>query len=1183
VRLALWGDEHVICATCGRENAPGRNFCGECGAPLAEVCPACGFANDESEKFCGKCGARLRPADAGAASLAAGPAAPSIEAPQVSSSVVAELRLVSVLFLDLVGFTALSESRDPEEVRDLLSRYFDVCRGLIERYGGTVEKFIGDAVMAVWGAPVATEDDAERAVRAALDLVVAVAALGVEVGATDLQARAGVLTGEAAVTVGATGQGMVMGDLVNTASRLQSVAEPGAVLVGEATVRAASQAVAFTPLGAVALKGKEEPVPIWQADRVVAQRRGVGRSERVEPPFVGRGEELRLLKDLLHATAREQRVRLVSVTGIAGIGKSRLAWEFLKYVDGLASTVYWHRGRSPAYGEGITFWALGEMVRMRAGISDADDPSQARAKLAASVAEFVLDPDERRWVEQGLAHLLGLAEAPGGDREELFSSWRTFFERIADRGPTVLVFEDLQWADSGLIDFIESIVEWSRTRPILVLTQARPELLDRRPSWGAGQRTFSALHLEPLEPSAMAALLRGFVAGLPEAVVQQVLQRAEGVPLYAVETIRMLVDRGQLVESDGVLAVSGQLGILEIPDTLHALIASRLDAVPAEERALLQDAAVLGQSFSAAALAEVTGRDAAGLAGPLRDLVRRELLAINADPRSPERGQYGFVQGLIREVAYGTLAKPDRRARHLAAAQYFEGLGDEELVGVVATHYTEAHRASPDGPERDALASRARGWLIQGGRRALDLGSPEQSLLYLEQALALTDEPSERAELLDLAGEAATRANDSEAAAGHLEAAISAHLEANEAEASGTSTARLAQALAGLGQFAVAIARAERALSDLGESAGERTRADIAATISGLASASGAWEPALAWAEMACIMAERLDDPSLLALAISTRAHAIFSLGRHQEAVMLARGSVALTEAAGSLLEQGDAHLMLSVYLLDDDPRQSLSLSFEAADLGRRAGHRGLETMNLLNGAELAIWLGQWGEARSSLTVLAQRELAGERGAQLAFCEATLAALSGNPAQAEAQLQAHSYAAGGEGVTIRSYYGVTQAVAHLAAGELEAAHRDATKAVLVDPSGINSARALALQLRSALWLGDAGRAREAVTGMQGIRGRWMAAARLTGEAGIAALEGRDDDAAHGYVRAMDAWRALDCPLDLALCALDRAVLRGSAPDQADEDEEARAILSEIGAYPFLARLDRASPVARAAG
>ena len=316
----------------------------------------------------------------------------------------AEIRLVSVFFADLVGFTKLSESRDPEEVRDLLSRYFEVCRGLIERYGGTVEKFIGDAVMAVWGAPTATEDDAERAVRTALELVAAVAALGAEVGAPNLRARAGVLTGEAAVTLGAAGQGMVAGDLVNTASRLQSAAEPGCVLVGEATMRAAGRAIAFTALDALTLKGKEEPVAVWQAQRVVAQRRGIGRSERAEPPFVGREEELRLLKELLHSTSREQRLRLVSVTGLAGIGKSRLAWEFLKYIDGLAATVYWQQGRSPSYGEGISFWALGEMVRMRAGITEGEDPAQARTKLSESVAEFVTDADERRRVDHALAY-----------------------------------------------------------------------------------------------------------------------------------------------------------------------------------------------------------------------------------------------------------------------------------------------------------------------------------------------------------------------------------------------------------------------------------------------------------------------------------------------------------------------------------------------------------------------------------------------------------------------------------------------------------------------------------------------------------------------------------------------------------------------------------------------------------
>jgi class 3 adenylate cyclase/tetratricopeptide (TPR) repeat protein len=1173
----------VICMKCAKDNAPERNFCGECGAPLARACAACGSANGATEKFCGRCGARLD-ADSGIPPTGAGASLAPAEVPSsLGATVVAELRLVSVVFADLVGFTHLSESRDPEEVRDLLSRYFEISRALIERYGGTVEKFIGDAVMAVWGAPAATEDDAERAVRAALDLVAAVAVLGAEVGAPNLRARAGVLTGEAAVTLGATGQGMVAGDLVNTASRIQAAAEPGCVLAGEATVRASSQAIAFAALDPLTLKGKEDQVPVWQALRVVAQRRGVGRSERVEPPFVGREGELRLLKDLLQATAREQRVRLVSVTGIAGIGKSRLAWEFLKYVDGLAETVFWHRGRSPAYGEGITFWALADMVRMRAGITEAEDPVQARTKLAASVAEFVSEPEERRWVEQGLAHLLGLAEAPVGDREELFSAWRTFFERIAERGATVLVFEDLQWADAGLIDFIESIVEWSRTRAILVLTLSRPELLERRASWGAGQRHFTALHLEPLDAKAMVELLRGFVVGLPDTVVEHVLQRAEGVPLYAVETIRMLVDREQLVERDGVLEVAGTLGTLEIPDTLHALIASRLDGVPPEERVLLQNAAVLGQTFAPPALAAVTGRDETGLAAPLRNLVRKELLVLNSDPRSPERGQYGFVQGLIREVAYGTLAKPERRAKHLAAARYFEALGDDELVGVVATHYAEAYRTTPDGPEREALGGQARDWLARAGRRALALGSPEQARAHVEQALALTEDPAEKGALLDLAGEAATRASALEAAVAHLEAAIVAYQGASDAAAAGASAARLATALGRLARFSIAIARAEQALAEVGETGSDRIRAELAAAIAQLQTSSGEPESALDWSERALTLAERLDDMELLARAIGAKSGALFNLGRHREAIILARGRLALADTAGSLVDRAEASTSMSVFVLDDDPREALNLALEAADLARRAGHREFETTNLLNAAEGAILLGRWGDARAALGSLGQRELASTRQAWLACCQAMLAALSGDIATALGLLEAHEYEAGSEYVASRATYLQARSVVSLAAGDLEAAHRDAVAAVTADPSGINSPAALAVQLRSALWLGDAGRAREALAGMQGFRGRWMAAARQTGEAGLADLDGRHDDAVTEYSAALDAWRVLDCPLDLALCALDRAIGRAPGSVPADADDEARAILTDLGAQPFLARLEQSLQVARVAG
>ncbi len=570
------------------------------------------------------------------------------DAPAPAPAPVAERRHVSVLFADLVGFTPFAEERDVEDVRDTLTRYFELASTVIGRHGGTAEKFIGDAVMAVWGAPLAHEDDAERAVRAGLELVDAVRSLG-----PSMQARVGVVTGEAAVTVGAVGQGMVAGDIVNSASRLQSVAPPGVVLVGEATQQAASAAIVFEPAGEQTLRGKAAPVPAWRALRVVAERGGRNRSAALEAPFVGREDELRLLKDLFHATVRERRPRHVSVTGQAGIGKTRLAWEFLKYVDGLAEEALWHEGRCPAYGEGITFWALGEMVRARAGLLEGDDEATTRARLAETVATLVADPEERRWIEPALLALLGIETGVGS--EQLFGAWRTFFERLAAVAPVVMVFEDLQHADAGLLDFIDHLLEWSRGVPIYVLTLARPELLERRPGWGAGRRTFASVHLEPLPEPAMRELLGGLVPGLPEAAVRAIVERADGVPLYAVETVRMLLADGKLEAGDGTYQPVGDLATLAVPETLTELVAARLDALEPADRVLLLDAAILGQSFTTAALAAVSGIDEPDLEPRLRGLVRRELLAVEGNPRSPERGQYAFVQSLVREVAYNTL------------------------------------------------------------------------------------------------------------------------------------------------------------------------------------------------------------------------------------------------------------------------------------------------------------------------------------------------------------------------------------------------------------------------------------------------------------------------------------------------------------------------------------------------
>ena len=512
----------------------------------------------------------------------------------------------------------------------------------------------------------------------------------------------------------------------------------------------------------------------------------------------------------------------MSVTGQGGIGKSRLAWEFQKYLDGLVEPIFWHEGRSPSYGEGITFWSLGEMVRSRAHLLETDDPVTTRTRIGEMLAQHVPDEEERRRIEPALLALLGAGDTPVGGPAELFSAWRTFFERVASKGVVVMLFEDLQWADPGTLDFIEHVLEWTRNVPILIVTLARPELLEQRPGWGAGKRAFLALDLQALDDASMRELLGGLVVGLPEAAVRSIVARAEGIPLYAVETIRMLVADGRLRAREGGTGYEpvGELGELAVPDTLHALIAARLDGLDTAERGLVQDAATLGQSFTIGAVAAVASLEAAEATKRLDRLVRADLLRREVDPRSPEQGQYAFVQALIREVAYSTLSLRDRRSRHLAAARYFESIGDDELAGALAAHYLAAYRASTEGPEAEALVAQARIALRAAAERAISLGAPGQAVTFLDRAIEVTDASADRAELHERAGAAASNAATQEVALGHFEAARGLYEELGDRPSQARMVAREGNALGLLRRRDEAMARLDRGwveFADLGE------------------------------------------------------------------------------------------------------------------------------------------------------------------------------------------------------------------------------------------------------------------------------------------------------------------------------------------------------------------------------
>ncbi|MGH3203628.1 MAG: AAA family ATPase [Streptosporangiaceae bacterium] len=1107
----------------------------------------------------------------------------------------AERRVCSVLFCDVVGFTPLSESRDPEAVRELLSEYFTVARTVINRYGGVLEKFIGDAVMAVWGAPAATEGDAERAVRAALDLVATVAEIGAGAEAPGLSARAGVVTGEVAVTLGAVGEGMVAGDAVNTAARVQSAAEPGQVLADGATYRLAGSAVGFADAGEHRLKGKADPVRLWRATRVLA---GVGGSQRVdglEAPLTGRDAELRTVRELFHAAAERRVPRLILVSGPAGTGKSRLGWEFRKYIDGLAAEVWWHRGRCLSYGEGVAFWALAEMVRQRLGIAEEDSADVAAGKLAAGLDRFVPDPGEGAYVGVRLGRLLGVGSADGMaalSREELFAGWRMFFERLAAESPVVLLIEDAQHADSGLLDFLDHLVDWAKNLPIYVLVFARPELGQVRPRFGVGRNRVT-LTLDPLDDASMDRLVDALVPGMPKAARSKVTRQAQGVPLFAVETVRSLVDRDIVQPTEGVYRLVGDIGELAVPDSLHALLAARLDALDPGVRRLVADAAVLGSTFPAEALIATSGRDEPSVRTALADLVRREVLSVSADPLSPERGSYQFAQDMLRQVAYDTLSRRDRKARHLAVAahlrQAFPGDG-EEVTDVIARHYLDALHAIPDDPDSAEIRGQAIATLIRAAERAARAGAPARAATSYATAAELSmpgtaDEQDGGAQLdagalwVRAADAATAAATDYAAAVQHAGRARDYYLRRGQARAAARARAAAGLALFDWGRYA----EAREQLTAAAEILRGDPDTDSVYVLQALATLevfSGSPDAGRLTIE-ALYLGQALDvDTSQLCDLFNARAAHLFFVGCRAESIAYVREAARLATQVGDNFRLGRALLNLSAAMGGVDPAAAAEAARTAVGHLRRVGARDYLATAIGNLVGALIDLSDWGAAEMELTQAMDSDGL-EDLENLASQRAWLAALRGAAHTADTVLATLRDLRASESPQDQTSLGLAEGFTAAAHGQPQDALRHA-RAVLPYAAALGISHGdlvwvWSLAARAAQELNDTAATRELLALLDSYQpGHIVPLLRAERDLARARLAASDDDpaASAAFAAAVLGLRERGTPYHLAHGLLDQAeylLRRGDGDAAAQAINEARAIGARLCCQPLLDR------------
>jgi class 3 adenylate cyclase/tetratricopeptide (TPR) repeat protein len=915
-----------------------------------QVCPNCGEENPPRFRLCGFCGAQLQP-DSG------------LEGE--------ERKVVSVLFVDIVDFTARSHRSDPEDVVAALTPYQARLRQEIERFGGFREKFIGDAVVGVFGAPVAHEDDAERAVRAALSIIDAIEDLNHKNPSLELAVRAAVNTGEGLVSLRAAhraGEGIVTGDVANTASRLQNIAPVGGVVVGELTYRSTRNSIVYEPLDPVTVKGKPDPLPVWRAISAHTHL-GVERATDSTTPFIGRKYDLLALQALYHRALHERSVQLVTVVGEPGVGKSRLLLEFSSFVEQQPEQVVWRQGRCLPYGEGITFWPLSEIVKAQAGILESDGVEQASSKLDAAIEGCIEDTSEREWFKARLAPLVGAmssGEIEIVDRRESFTAWRRFLETEATRAPLILVFEDLHWADPATVEFIEHLVEWSEGVPLFVICAARPELYDNHPGWGGGKHNSNTIGLSPLSDEETDELIASLLlrAAVSATIRSSLLERAGGNPLYAEEFARMIVERAAVNGAPFTAALDAKQ--IPFPETLHALIAARLDSLSGPQKAILQDASVAGRTFWAAAVAAIGGTEEVATKQALHELTVKELVRPARSSSMESQDEYSFWHALVREVAYGQIPRAARARKHLAMANWIEHIAADGLADraeFVAHHYREAlqlAKASGEQEEAERLELGTRRFLVMAGDRAAPLDAAKAARYYREALDLLPSGEPARWQTLVKASDVCVCIGEFGDSQRYLQEAIVGFRAAGDGAEEGTALAKLAKSLRDSGDTERARELLTAAIEVLQRQGTSDELSYAYVQLGGDALFSGSPEDAFQWADKALHLAEASGSMEDQSRALGIRGLARCELAE-PEGIADLRRALEITKELDKPGWITTAYVALAYMTwLSEGPKEAEALYDKAIDIGDRRGVTGDSTWARAESVWPLFDLGKW-------------------------------------------------------------------------------------------------------------------------------------------------------------------------------------------------------------------------------